>query len=399
MYSSNSNSVASVAVLIFAAIAFAVNTFDIFGLFYLIADELDLDVTFLGLISATMVIGIGLFQIPAGMLAARYGSKLVAMFGMIVVGTAAALTGIASDIYQIAILRFILGGGLAFFFPSAIVLITGFFRKGSEALAVGTVTGANAAGGVIGLVVWAILAQQVGWRTSVVIGAALAIAAALAIYVVLPKMAERGIHVKLSDIRSLLTDKSLIIIGILLLASQTVFEQTLAFMPFYLQSALGTEPPLAGLVSSFTLIAALVGSPTVGWLYDKRVGFFRLIVFLGLALMVGVSINYAMSLTMGVISCVIVGFAGGGLFTLLSNSARESIAGGKSRHRLEYTQFSVNWVHSIALTGTFWSPILFSTLAANYSYPASWATIGAISFVILIIFGFLAKSNRFLTSS
>jgi MFS family permease len=396
----NENKIAFSA-LVFATIVFAINTFDIVSIFYLIAAEFNEDVSLLGLISATLVLGIGLLQIPGGIMAAKYGPKNTTIVGMLVIMVSSVLIGISTDIYQIAIFRFILGGGLALFFPSAIVLSAQNVRKGSEALAVGVTAGSAQAGIIIGLVGWALLASSIGWRSSIIIGAVLAAIAAAILYLLLPPRMkiittiskQQSFTIQLRHIRLLLTDKSLIILGIILLGSQATFEQSLAFTPFYLQEALHVEPVLAGLIGSLVPLAAIAGSPITGWLYDKKRNLSRLVLVLAGGLLVGTSINYFGILPSAIASTMIVGFIGSGLFTLLSNAARERVATGIGKHKLEYTTLSVNWVHAIALTGTFWAPVVFSSAALDYGYGIAWSLIGAISFALILIFSLIERHH------
>lgn len=385
--------------MIFSTVIFALNTFDVFSLFFLISNDFNQDVSSLGLISATMTIGIGLFQIPGGMMAARFGPILTSTVGMILIASGGILVGLSTDMNQIAIFRFVLGGGLAFFFPSAIVLAGEYSKKGSEGLGVGSLIGANAAGGAIGLIGWALIADVIGWRTSIILGGILALIAAAALFFLLSKKRTMTVEanisqpniakftVKLPEVRKILADKSLIIFGILLLGSQIVLEQTLAFMPFYLQSSFNVAGSLAGLVASVTLLGALIGSPVIGWLYDKKISFMKLIVIFASTLLVGVSINFTNNfLPATLISTAMVGFSGGGLFTLFSNAGREKISLGAAsgKYHKEYVTLSVNWIHCIALTGTFWAPILFSMSAATSGYQVAWPLIGLISFAIII---------------
>jgi MFS family permease len=317
----NENKVAFSA-LVFATVVFAINTFDIISIFYLIAAEFSQDVSLLGLISATLVLGIGLLQIPSGIMAAKYGPRNSAIVGMLVIMISSVFVGVSTDIYQIAILRFILGGGLALFFPSAIVLSAQNFRKGSEALAVGVIAGSNAAGGVLGLVGWALLVDVIGWRSSIIIGGVLAAVAAAVLYLLLPRriktitttIKQKSFSIQASHIRSLLADKSLIILGIILLGSQATFEQSLAFTPFYLQESLHVEPVAAGLIGSLVLLTALAGSPTIGWLYDRNHNLSTLVLMLACGLLAGTSINYLGVLPSAIASTLIVGFIGGGFF-------------------------------------------------------------------------------------
>jgi MFS family permease len=397
----NENKIAFSA-LVFATIVFAINTFDIVSIFYLIAAEFNEDVSLLGLISATLVLGIGLLQIPGGIMAAKYGPKNTAIVGMLVIMISSVFIGISTDIYQIAIFRFILGGGLALFFPSAIVLSAQNFRKGSEALAVGVIAGSSEAGIVIGLIGWTLLALSIGWRSSIIIGALLAAIAAVILYLLVPPRMkiiittattnkQQSFTIQLRHIRSLLTDKSLIILGIILLGSQVAFEQSLAFTPFSLRESLHVEPVLAGLIGSLVPLAAIAGSPITGWLYDKKRNLSRLALVLAGGLLIGTSINYFGVLPAAIASTMTVGFIGGGLFTLLSNAAREKVATGVRKHKLEYTTLSVNWVHAIALTGTFWAPVVFSSAALKYGYGIAWTLIGAVSFAIILSFSLIER--------
>lgn len=393
-------------VLVFATIVFAINTFDIISIFYLIAAEFNEDVSLLGLIAATLVLGIGLLQIPSGIMAAKYGPKSTAIVAMVVIMISSVFIGVSTDIYQIAIFRFILGGGLALFFPSAIVLSAQNFRKGSEALAVGVISGSSEAGIIIGLVGWAILAASIGWRSSILIGAVLAAISAAILYLLVPPRMkiitttminkQQSFTIQLPHIRSLLTDKYLIILGLILLGSQASFEQSLAFTPFYLQEALHVEPVLAGLIGSLVPLGAIAGSPITGWLYDKKRNLSRLVLVLAGGLLAGMSINYFGILPSAIASTLIVGFIGGGLFTLLSNAARERVATGIGKYKLEYTTLSVNWVHAIALTGTFWAPVIFSSAALGYGYGIAWISIAAISFALILIFSLIEghRSNK-----
>jgi MFS family permease len=376
------------AVLVFSTVVFAINIFDLFSIFYLLAQDLNADVSLLGMISAAMAAGIGLLQIPAGILAAKQGPKNVATIGMIVISFSAGLIAISSDLSQIVALRFVFGAGLAFFFPSAIVLGTQYFRKGSEGLGAGIIVGSNAAGGMLGLVAWAIIAAIVGWRSGIAVGAILACIAAALMYLVLPKELPRTAPfiIKRCHVRALIADKYLILVGITLLGGQVTFEQVLGFMPFYLQQVLEIEPPVAGLVGSIALLTALVGSPIMGWLYDRKRNLSLLCIPLAGAMLVGVSLNYFQVLTAAVASSAIAGFVGGGLFTLLSNAGRERAVTGKQDHnRIEYTTLSVNWVHAIALVGTIWAPIFFSSSVLQYGYSTAWPLIGALSFGIIIV--------------
>ncbi len=348
-----------------------------------------------------MIIGIGIFQIPSGLFAAKYGPKRASIVGMTGIACGALLTSISTNITELAIFRFILGGALAFFLPATMILATKHFRSGSEALAIGTITGANAAGGLLGLIVWVILAQQVGWRLSIAIGAILAIALAAALYFFLPKVAATTRPaIKLSSIRSLLLDRTLIIVGLFLLGSQIVLEQTSAFMPFYLQSALNIDPAVAGLVGSIVLFSALAGAPITGWLSDRKMQFKKLVLTHAIGLLIGASINFTLTLPAAIISTILIGFSAGGLFTLFTNTARQRSLDPNAGINPQFSTLSLNWIHAIALAGTLWAPIVFSATAVKFGYSVAWPMLGVIAFVILLVLLFLnIRIFRFVANS
>lgn len=364
----------------------AINTFDIFSTFFLVAQDLHQDLSLLGIIALSMTIGIGVFQIPSGILAARFGAKMVATIGTAIVGLASILAAGSTDAYQIAGFRLMLGAGLAFLVPPIMSMAPNHLRRGSEGLAVGSIFGANAAGGMIGLVVWVVIAQQIGWQASFVIGGALSLVSALLILFVIPRSQERSDNFRaiVSHLRPFLSRRILILMGVFLLGSQLVFEQELTFIPFFLQSALSVDPALAGLIGSTILLAALAGSPFAGWLYDKKIGFARIVIMLGVTLIVGVSLNALMSTHATLASTIMVGFAGGGLFVLFSNAARQgALTKSETNGSSQYSTMSINYVHSIGMTGVLWVPVLFSSIASAYGYALAWPVIGLCSCILL----------------
>ena len=110
--------------LLLARIIYTINWFNIASIFYLIALDFREDIAMLGIISASFLIGVGLFQVPAGIIAAKYGLRNMAIYGIMIASTAALVTGLASGTTQITILRFLIGIGMACFFgPSVMTAI------------------------------------------------------------------------------------------------------------------------------------------------------------------------------------------------------------------------------------------------------------------------------------
>jgi MFS transporter, ACS family, glucarate transporter len=125
--------------LLFARVIYAINWFNIASIFPHIALDFKQDISLLGLLSTSFLVGIGLFQVPGGILAAILGPRKTAIYGIIIASSAALLSGVSSQLQQMEVLRFVVGVGMALFFGPSVTLITRYLGRGSEGLAVGVV--------------------------------------------------------------------------------------------------------------------------------------------------------------------------------------------------------------------------------------------------------------------
>ena len=100
--------------LILARIVYAINWFNIASIFSHIASDFKQDVSLLGLITASFFVGVGTFQVPGGIIAAKQGARKTAILGITIASSAALLCGLSSQLLEIEILRFIVGAGMAF---------------------------------------------------------------------------------------------------------------------------------------------------------------------------------------------------------------------------------------------------------------------------------------------
>ena len=126
----------------------------------------------LGLVTSSFIIGVGLFQVPAGIIAARYGADKLAVFGILLASSCALGTGLSENILQISLFRFMVGVGMACFFGPSVILISKFLGRRAEGLGIGLINSAHAIGGILGIFTWVVLAQITGWRIGLVIGGA-----------------------------------------------------------------------------------------------------------------------------------------------------------------------------------------------------------------------------------
>ena len=125
--------------------------YNIAAVFAFIAIDFGQNVSGLGVLTASFYIGLGLFQIPGGIVAGKFGPRKTAIYGMLLSSAAAALTAFTFQFYQLVLLRFLVGVGMGLFFGPGVTLIAKAFRGESQGLGVGVFNGAFYVGSALGL--------------------------------------------------------------------------------------------------------------------------------------------------------------------------------------------------------------------------------------------------------
>lgn len=368
--------------LLLARIIYTVNWFNIASIFYLIALDFKEDIAMLGIISASFLIGVGLFQVPAGIIAAKYGLRNIAIYGIMIASTAALVTGLVSGTIQISILRFLIGIGMACFFGPSVMLISKYLGKESEGLGIGLLNSAHALGGIVGLFGWVVLAEALGWRTSLILSGGLGIASAIILSRTLIKeevKVSADFRLKVSDILKTIFNRSLIILGFTLLGFQAGSSMILTFSVFYFVNHLNIPPVNAGLLSSLSLVVALASSPLFGRIYDK-IGNARNLLFMSGIICAVSIIGFATgSLYIIMISIVTAGLFLSAGFVIVYAKAKEI-----NKSQSQYQTLAVSYVNGLSLFGVFWVPVLFSIVANRVGYEIAWL-MGGVTMIFLVL--------------
>ena len=370
----------SVFSLIFARILYSINWFNIASIFYFIALDFKQDISMLGLITSSFLIGIGIFQIPAGILAAKYGPRKIAIYGILITSSAAFLSGLSTDLFHMIVLRFIVGLGMACFFGPSVILISKYLGKGSEGLGVGLLNSAHALGGIIGIFGWIVLAEVTGWRISLMLSGILGIVTGLLLIIALIReKIQIDFGIKISELRQILFNKSLIVLGLALLGFQIGSNLTLTFIVFYLADHLNIDPTIAGFVGSFNLIIALVSSPLFGRIYDRIKDAKKLLIISGIVMSSSMAIIAANTLYVIILSIIIAGFFLAGGFVIVYTKAKQV----KGLHA-EYETLAVSYVNGISLFNAFWVPIVFSYIVNQSGYSMAWLLGGFLTLLLVL---------------
>jgi MFS family permease len=370
----------SIFSLILARTLYSVNWFNIASIFYFIAADFKQDISMLGLITSSFLIGIGIFQIPAGILAAKYGPRKMAIYGILITSFAAFLSGLSTDVLHMVILRFIVGLGMACFFGPSVILISKYLGKGSEGLGIGLLNSAHALGGIIGIFGWIILAEFTGWRISLMLSGLLGLISGLLLVVsLIREKMQTDFIIKISDLRQLLFNKSLIILGLALLGFQIGSNLTLTFIVFYLADHLNIDPAIAGFIGSFNLIIALISSPLFGRIYDRIKDAKNVLIISGIVMSLSMAMIAANTLYIIILSIIIAGFFLAGGFVIVYTKAKQV----KGLHS-EYETLAVSFVNGISLFNAFWVPTVFSFVVNQSGYSVAWL-LGAFLTMLLVL--------------
>ncbi|MGB8780278.1 MAG: MFS transporter [Candidatus Bathyarchaeia archaeon] len=371
---------AAVASLILGRVVYAVNWYSLAAVFSFTASELKLNVSGLGLVTATFFVGIGVFQVPGGILAAKIGPRRTAIYGTTIASLAALLTAFAGNLAEIAVLRFFVGLGMAFVFAPGVILMTRLLREGSEGLGVGLYNSAFSLGGALGLAGWAVLAAEIGWRNSLAAVGLLGLFTSVLLWFLVPKDTQRSdFKVEPHHLRLVLLNKWLIVLSIAVLGLQlgsTVYSN---FMAYYLESVAHMKVGEAGIIASLASLFAFASAPYSGRLFDRYDDTKRLLFASGVVMAIGVGVAFFGTVYSAILSGIMVGIASGAGFTFGFSSARAS-----NRLDKEYETLSVSWVNSISLSGDFVPPLIYSYMVVQYGYSPAWLLMAVLAFVLII---------------
>jgi sugar phosphate permease len=181
---------------------------------------------------------------------------------------------------------------MAFFFGPSVILISSFLGKGSEGLGIGILNSAHSFGGIIGIFGWIVIAHLIGWRDSLIMSGFLGIISGFFLIYVTGQSKikkknicssqnkssrnfgnfiplykpENGItnsafKIKLNDIKIIVFNKSIIIIGLSLLGVQIGWNLVSTFIVLYLKNGLHINPLFAGFVGGIPMIFNVISSP------------------------------------------------------------------------------------------------------------------------------------------
>jgi MFS family permease len=352
--------------------------------------DLNTGVSGLGSLTSSFYLGVGSMQIPGGILAAKWGPKRTVTTGVLVSSLAVLATSISISLPEVAILRFVVGSGMALVFAPTVVLASRFLGNRSG-VGAGLINSAFDVGGLFGLFGWILIASATGWRTSLVLSGGLGLLSGLVIFTFVPEDEKDDMFTLSSKrLKGILKKRILVLLGLGALGSNLGSVLISSFMVFYLQSQLGEAGAIAGLVAALVVILPILTSLWGGRVYDRLKKPRRILVTSGMGMVVGLVICSLPNVSGASLGAFVCGVAVGPASAIAFAAARD--LSGVER---QYESLVIGWVNSISLTGSVWPPLVFSYFAKS-SYSAAWLAGAGLSVLFLIPLLFLGEqaSNK-----
>lgn len=252
-----------------------------------IRDALSLTYGQAGWLVSAFSMSLGLSNAPIGMLADRFGARLVVVVGLLLTGVVSLAVGLAGGYWPLLALLIVMGLIHGSYHAPASALMAGIYPTSSRGSAIGLhITGGHLAYFVAPAMAGWLVAQTGSWSTPYIWLAWAPVLAGMWLWRLVPGDAgrmERGL-----DEGSMLEELRAVVraVGPLVSASivfQVVQAALFAFLALYLVDVRGVDPAWAAVLFGVPPLAGLLGAPAAGYLSD-RIGR-RTVILIGLGLM------------------------------------------------------------------------------------------------------------------
>lgn len=362
--------------IVISRVVYAISWFDIAASPLAIKGDFNVDLSALGPLASAFTIGVGLFQIPAGWLAARWGPKRTALFGLVIMALAGMLSGVAPTFSLLIVSRFLVGLGAAFFFAPAIGILTPMFSVKERGFVIGIYNGAFGIGAGLGLFGWALLDEAIGWRLGLIVAGVLTGILALENYLVIHEVP--SIPVIQGSFRAVMRSKSIWFWAVGLIGFWGALYTASSFLQDFGETQLALSPFLAGLLSSSINFVSILGGPIGGRLSDhfsrRRVFMFVPGIVFGFGIM---TVGYLGLPVLWLVPAGL-GFIDGFIFAALYASPIQLPEVGP-----QYAPLAIGLINGIQILGSFWIPISFTIIAQSAGYSTAWLFLGVCALVFL----------------
>ncbi|WP_321786563.1 MFS transporter [Paraburkholderia sp. J94] len=254
-----------------------------------IQSEFHLDAIQMGIVMSAFFWSYALLQLPAGLLADRFGQKKVLGFAVLWWSVATAMTGLASGFRSLVALRVALGVGEAGAYPSNAGIATRWFPRKERATVAGIFDSGSKLGGAIALPLIAWMLAAFEWKMTFVLTGLLGVgwfvvwlvsftdspaqhprvSAAELAHIESDKVAQNTQLPARPQWRKLLAHRNIwaMCIGFFMINYNSYFFIT--WLPTYLMKERGMSVLQMGWMASLPLLASIFVEILAGWASDR----------------------------------------------------------------------------------------------------------------------------------
>jgi len=359
-------------------VIYTINWFNISPALFLIGKDLNVDLPSLGILTASFLLGAGVFQIPAGIASARWGPKNTSQLGMLILSLSGIGEGLSPNLPVLIVSRFLLGVGAALFFAPAIGILTPLFKPEEEGLVLGLYNSCFNIGGGLGLFAWAIIIDALNWHVGLILGGVLGLISVAIGQAVIPR--DSTTRKERKPMRRAFESRNVWIIGFGVLGLWGGIFTSSQFLEGYLNTSLLFPAEIAGLLASLIMFASIFGGPVGGYLSDRSRQRKIFILVPGLLTSVGI-VLFGASPASGLWFLIpAVGFLDAMVFSTMYASVSQYPEVGH-----DYAPLGISIINSVQILGSFGVTIGFTLFAAAYGFPAGWYFMGGLAVAMMLL--------------
>lgn len=237
-----------------------------------ISKELQLDPASMGLILSVFYLSYTIMQIPGGVLADKFGSKIAIIVAVLSFSIFAGLSAVAWSVTALLLIRFMFGIGEGAFPGAATKLMSEHFTADVRSRVQSILLVAIGLGSFLASIGGAYFITQIGWRNVYVLLGLVGILLALVYYVFLQSDKNKAVNQPEAgriSLKVLLRSPSMWQVMIALFGLYTAMWGLLSWVPSYFVEVRKINLVDAGIYASLPAISTMIGYLAGGWLVDK----------------------------------------------------------------------------------------------------------------------------------
>ena len=237
-----------------------------------IGQEFHLSPTLMGVAASAFFVGYAAMQIPGGLIADKFGARKTITLGVTCWSLFSFLTGRASNLTSLILVRILFGIGEGVHPPAAFKALSAWFPSSERARANGLVMSSNALGPMIAPILIATAIGAFGWRSAFYLISIPGLLIAFAVYWFLrdqPAGAPEGRTEERLGFSALVRYKALWQLFFAYMTWDVTWWGFQAWLPSYLLKSRGFTLASTGIVATLPFAAGVVGLLIASYISDR----------------------------------------------------------------------------------------------------------------------------------